>query len=106
MRPDRSDLAEPAAPEAVPAEAEDDGAGAGETARALAQLWRELLKVEPRPDDDFFELGGDSLMATRLIAGVRERFAVEMRLRTLFQTRTVAALARWIGDAGAARATH
>ena len=78
--------------------------GAGETARALAQLWGELLGVEPRPDDDFFLLGGDSLMATRLIAGVRGRFGVEMRLRTLFQTRTLAAMARWIDDADPVRA--
>jgi FkbM family methyltransferase len=88
----------PVAPAAVPAEAED--AGSGETARALGELWRELLRVEPRPDDDFFLLGGDSLMATRLIAGVRARFGVEMRLRTLFQTRTLAGMARWIDDDG------
>ena len=93
-----------AAPAAEPAEAQDEGAG--ETASELARLWRELLAVEPRPDDDFFLLGGDSLMATRLIAGVRERFGVEMRLRTLFQTRTLAAMARWIDDAGPARATR
>jgi FkbM family methyltransferase len=113
VRPDWSALAgggrrvplpaDPRAPAAVPAEAQDEGAGG--TARVLAQLWRELLRVEPRPDDDFFLLGGDSLMATRLIAGVRARFGVEMRLRTLFQTRTLAAMARWIDDAGPADAT-
>ena len=112
VRPDWSALAgtgrrgplpaEPVAPAAVPPAVEDEGAG--ETARALAQLWGELLGVEPRPDDDFFLLGGDSLMATRLIAGVRGRFGVEMRLRTLFQTRTLAAMARWIDDADPVRA--
>jgi FkbM family methyltransferase len=91
------------APSAVPVEAA--AKDAGDTARVLAHLWRELLGVEPQPDDDFFLLGGDSLMATRLIAGVRARFGVEMRLRTLFQTRTLASLARWIDDAGLAGAS-
>jgi acyl transferase domain-containing protein len=96
---------EPAAPAPAPAEAEAEDEVADETVRALAELWRELLRVEPRPDDDFFLLGGDSLVATRLIAGIRERFGAEMRLRTLFQTRTVAAMARWIDDARPVRTT-
>jgi FkbM family methyltransferase len=81
-------------------EVEDEAAG--EVARALAGVWRELLDVRPRLDDDFFLLGGHSLLATRLIARVRELFGVEMRLRTLFRTRTVAAMARWIEEAAAA----
>jgi hypothetical protein len=44
-------------------------------------------------------------MATRLIVTVCARFRVEMRLRTLFQTRTLAAMARWINFAGSAPAT-
>ncbi|HSU16592.1 MAG TPA: FkbM family methyltransferase [Longimicrobium sp.] len=71
----------------------------GDVARVLAGVWSELLNVQPRGDDDFFLLGGHSLVATRLIARVRERFGVEMRLRTIFQTRTVSAMARWIEDA-------
>lgn len=70
----------------------------GETARALAEIWWELLKVRPGPDDDFFLLGGHSLLATRLMARIHDRFGVRMRLRTLFQTRTVAAMARWIDE--------
>jgi len=73
----------------------------GEVARVLAGVWKDLLGVEVGPDDDFFLLGGHSLVAARLIARVRERFGVEMRLRTLFRTRTVAGMARWIEDAAA-----
>lgn len=92
------------------AEAADGGAAAderhgdpGEVGRVLAGVWHELLDVQPRPDDDFFLLGGHSLLATKLITRVRDLYSVEMRLRTLFQTRTVAGMARWIEDAIAAR---
>ncbi len=74
-----------------------------EVARALAEMWSELLGVPAGPDDDFFLLGGHSLVATRLIARVHADFGVQMRLRTLFQTRTVAAMARWIEENAPAR---
>lgn len=76
-----------------------EGAEADGVEAVLAGIWRELLGVPAQPGDDFFLLGGHSLVATRLIARVRERFGVEMRLRTLFRTRTVAAMARWIEEA-------
>ncbi|MDB4947738.1 MAG: hypothetical protein JWM27_387, partial [Gemmatimonadetes bacterium] len=81
------------------------GRAMSEVERVLAGVWTELLGVAAGPDDDFFELGGHSLVATKLIARVRTGFGVEMRLRTLFQTRTVAALARWIENAAAVTAT-
>lgn len=68
--------------------------------RVLADVWHELLGTRPGLDDDFFLMGGHSLVAVRLIGRVRELFGVEMRLRTLFQTRTVAGMARWIAAAG------
>jgi acyl carrier protein len=69
--------------------------------RVLAGVWHELLEVRPGRHDDFFLLGGHSLLAAKLIARVRDRFGVDMRLRTLFQTRTVAGLATWIEEAAA-----
>lgn len=89
-----------AAPSVHPAAGgeEGDGTEAGEVAGVLAGIWKEVLGVDAGPDDDFFLLGGHSLAASRLIARVRARFGVEMRLRTLFQTRTVAGMARWIAD--------
>ncbi|MFE2051955.1 amino acid adenylation domain-containing protein [Streptomyces sp. NPDC059459] len=60
------------------------------------------------PDDDFFALGGDSLTATRIAAGLREALALDIRQRTVFDAPTARALARVAADrrrAGDAEAT-
>ncbi|MDX2093988.1 MAG: amino acid adenylation domain-containing protein, partial [Kofleriaceae bacterium] len=59
----------------------------------LAQIWRELLRLEQvGRNDNFFELGGHSLLAIRLLAQLRRRgWTVEVR--TLFATPSLGALA-------------
>ena len=72
------------------------------TQEALAEVWSEVLRVErPRPDDDFFALGGHSLLGTRLFARIHEVFGVALPLRALFEAPTVGRLAERIDAARA-----
>ena len=59
----------------------------GATETSLAQLWGTLLGTEVTGrDDSFFALGGDSLLATRLVQLVQQRFGVQLSLRDILST--------------------
>jgi pyochelin synthetase len=67
-----------------------DDAPATETERALAEIWAEALEVETvGPPDDFFVLGGHSMLATQMLAEVRERFGIKVPLRLVFEETTL-----------------
>jgi amino acid adenylation domain-containing protein len=67
------------------------------TEETLAAIWSEMLGVvHPGIDDNFFDLGGDSLAASRLIVRVRERLGYELGVRDVFLAPTPAALAERI----------
>ncbi|EFL27913.1 putative non-ribosomal peptide synthetase [Streptomyces himastatinicus ATCC 53653] len=60
----------------------------------LTRLFTEVLGRERiGVDDDFFALGGNSLLATRLIGRIRHELAVEVSIRSVFQHATIAELA-------------
>jgi amino acid adenylation domain-containing protein/non-ribosomal peptide synthase protein (TIGR01720 family) len=65
------------------------------TELALVHVWEELLGVRPIGiHDDFFVLGGYSVLAVRLMAHIRSRFGRELPLSSLLGASTVAGLAR------------
>lgn len=68
----------------------------------LATLWRNVLgRDSVAPDDDFFELGGDSLTAVALTGRIRDTFEVEMSIGLLFEYPTLALLTGALREQGA-----
>jgi acyl carrier protein len=71
----------------------------GETERALAGIWAELLHVERvGRQDNFFELGGHSLLAVRVLARVRHVLGAEISISDLFAYPILSDLALKIVD--------
>ncbi|MEU4678465.1 SDR family NAD(P)-dependent oxidoreductase [Micromonospora sp. NPDC023737] len=67
---------------------------------ALAEVWGRVLGVEQvGAEDDFFELGGNSLVAVQLIGQVRTALGVKLPMRSLFAASTVAAMAELVSRA-------
>ncbi|HET9229603.1 MAG TPA: acyltransferase domain-containing protein, partial [Thermoanaerobaculia bacterium] len=78
----------PVAPAAPPS------ADLDEVEAEIANIWQELLGLAAvGTQDDFFALGGDSLLATRVIARMRDRLGVQISLSSALEQPTVSALA-------------
>jgi hypothetical protein len=86
----------------VPPAREDPRSG---TEKELAKIWRDLLPgLRAGIRDGFFDIGGHSLLAIRLIAKVRSAFGVELPMRAVFESPTIAGLSRVIDEARTAAA--
>jgi len=67
--------------------------------RDVADVWGQLLGVgAPALDQSFFEAGGHSLLAVRLLSRVRDSWSVEVGLAEFFATPTLQALARLVRE--------
>ncbi|MEU5523797.1 acyl carrier protein [Streptomyces sp. NPDC047860] len=65
------------------------------TTRAVTDLWSEQLGVAGiRPDEDFFDLGGHSLIAVEIINQIERIFGVSISLRIFYQDPTVSGVVR------------
>jgi len=63
------------------------------TETALAEIWRDVLRIERvGVRENFFELGGHSLLMTQVILRVRDAFQAELSMRTFFESPTIAEL--------------
>ncbi|MDE3105737.1 MAG: amino acid adenylation domain-containing protein, partial [Acidobacteriota bacterium] len=61
----------------------------------LASIWQEVLQLSSVSiHDNFFDIGGHSLLATRFLSRLRKQFAIDLPLLTLFESATIAELAR------------
>ena len=68
--------------------------------KEIAEIWSSVLKLnEVGIHDDFFELGGHSLLATQVVARVRKAFQLDLPLRSLFESPTIAEFAGRIEEA-------
>lgn len=67
--------------------------------RTLAALWSQALRVDSVGIyDDFFELGGDSLLAVRTTGQINETLGLKLRAGVLFEAPTIAQLAERLAD--------
>lgn len=78
-------------------DAEDLDRPATPTEQRLIRIWEAVMpKASLRLNDDFFAVGGHSLLGVRLISLAVDEFGVDVPLRMLYEAPTVARMARWI----------
>jgi amino acid adenylation domain-containing protein len=71
-----------------------------ETEAILAEIWAGLFGRERiGVDEDFFVIGGNSMLAAQMVAQVRKRFGVPLSLRAMFSATNIGALAQVVEDA-------
>jgi non-ribosomal peptide synthetase component F len=66
----------------------------GPAERLVAAVWQEVLRLDAvGREDDFFDLGGDSLLAGKVLTGLRQRTGADVALRLVFEHTRLADLA-------------
>ncbi|MEA2123973.1 MAG: hypothetical protein QOI80_755, partial [Solirubrobacteraceae bacterium] len=83
-------------------QAAEFAAPASDTETVIAEIWREVLGVERvGSQDSFFALGGHSLLAAKIATKVRQRFAIDLSVRALFDVPTLGEFATLVDGARA-----
>jgi non-ribosomal peptide synthetase component F/thioesterase domain-containing protein len=94
---DRAALRATRAPLARSANSEEP---AGDVERRLAELWKSMLGIDAiAPADNFFEMGGHSLLAARMLTRVEREFGRRIKLATLFLAPTLHEFAKILAQA-------
>ncbi|MFJ9178091.1 amino acid adenylation domain-containing protein [Streptomyces sp. NPDC102360] len=79
----------------------DDGghiAPSGPVEERIGEIWTELLGVQAGAHDNFFHVGGNSILAIRLISRIQQEFEIDFAVRTVFEGPTVAQLAATVEE--------
>lgn len=85
------------APEPVGGESQHHEAPLGKTEQTLAEIWREVLRVENiGRDDNFLALGGHSMLGMRLLVDVATRFSVQVAFSDVSQYPTIRRMAELV----------
>ncbi len=67
--------------------------------KKLYALWRKILNIDGFGiDDNFFQLGGDSIGATRLVTGIRKAFGIDIALNFIFRNGTIEGIENYISE--------
>jgi acyl carrier protein len=67
------------------------------TEQRLAEIWRTVLSMDSvGVEDDYFDLGGDSLLAVAIFGRIGNTFLITIPMATLVEAPTIAKLAAWI----------
>ncbi|MFI7230568.1 amino acid adenylation domain-containing protein [Nonomuraea angiospora] len=86
-------------PEGAPGEGTPVRMDTTQTEAAMCEVWGAVLKLDKiEASDDFFDLGGQSLLAAQLIARIDDVFGVRLPLSELFERSTVGELAQAVAE--------
>ncbi len=68
----------------------------------VAEIWSDVLDIRPiGVETSFFDLGGHSLLAQKVVTRIREAFSLNVPLRVMFDSPTIASVAAYVANAGA-----
>ena len=77
--------------------------GSREIPEQLTRIWQEILRIDSiSPDQNYFDLGGDSSLAVQMFAEIEKTFKVKLPLATLYEAPTIEELAKILSGETAA----